>query len=64
MALQPKVNELGKRIEALESFIDRANLDLTALENKMELSESSSDNKLAMLNPFTFFVSSYFYDFT
>lgn len=60
LALRPKVNELGKRIDALESFIGRANLDLTALEAKMDVAESTlgaSDNKLAMLNPFSFFVS-------
>lgn len=60
LALKPQVNQLCKRIDALDFFVTRVNLDLATLEANMEAAEASlgtSDNKLAILNPFTFFVS-------
>lgn len=59
-AIQPKVMGLCKKIEALDLFITKANLDLATLEANMEIADSSIgsiDKKLAMLNPFSYFVS-------
>ncbi|OXU30494.1 hypothetical protein TSAR_013564 [Trichomalopsis sarcophagae] len=61
LALKPQVNQLSKRIDALDFFVTRVNLDLATLEANVEAAEASlgtSDNKLAMLNPFAFFKKS------
>lgn len=59
-ALRPHVNKLCKRIDALDSFIAKVNVDLAALEANMDLAEATlkpTDNKLSMLNPLSLFVS-------
>ncbi|KAJ8672919.1 hypothetical protein QAD02_004180 [Eretmocerus hayati] len=56
-ALRPHINTLCRRVDALENFIAKANADLYTLEANMDVVESAygSDNKLVMLNPFSFF---------
>ena len=59
-ALQPQVDKLCKRIDALDSFVTRVHHDLTILESNMEVMEITlgiSDNKFSKLNPFSLFVS-------
>ncbi|XP_011500975.1 PREDICTED: uncharacterized protein LOC105364683 isoform X2 [Ceratosolen solmsi marchali] len=63
LSLRPQVNQLCKRIDALDYFIRRVNIDLTILETNMEIIEStfnSSDKRYPMLNPFSVFLRSYF----
>ncbi|XP_058802026.1 biogenesis of lysosome-related organelles complex 1 subunit 4 [Phymastichus coffea] len=60
-ALRPHVNNLCKRIDALDAFIAKVNVDLSTLEANMDVAESTlkpSENKLSMLNPLSLFKKS------
>ena len=60
MELRSFFNDLCRRIDALETFVQRVGTDLTALEANMDAAEAcygSSESKFAKLNPFSLFVS-------
>ncbi|XP_024938575.1 biogenesis of lysosome-related organelles complex 1 subunit 4 isoform X2 [Cephus cinctus] len=60
LSIRPELRNLGKRIDALNFFVARANADLTALETAVDNAEAElggPETIFGMLNPLSLFVS-------